>query len=408
MGARHFVLVALGACAVGACGSGSSAAGRNGDGDGPGADAATSSDGAAFIDAPSGGDTAGALEAGEAPDASGGSTDAAASGGGLPEPVPACSNPGAPIIAARDFLDAWGVNATVSAASAATTAAQLNRIGFRRIRAPLWAESLGSWQALASAMTAAAYTKPKLRFNALVDAYNNTSSITWDDQQPGLIAAGASGLLGSIEGPNEMNNAGVGNGSHGVNDTTDDTSSWAGATGNLYQWMHAIRAWRDGLTGTDAQAMKGVELIAPTISVGDYAMMPDLASLVDYGALHYYSGNGLQPSLGQASDNPGVGYFANVYASCQAAVSPGKPLVVSECGATTAPGGTYTQHAQAAYYLNRESRGRGHRCQALLLLRTGRSGHGHSRRYGGQLSPASSRAMERTRMRASPCIGSRA
>ena len=279
---------------------------------------------------------------------------AAAPDGALPEPVPSCSKPGAPVMAARDFLASWGVNASPSAATAATTAAQLNKIGFRRIRTQLWLQSLSDWQALQAAMKSAGYARPALRFDTLVDAYNN-NPVTWDDQKPGLIAAGASGLLGSIEGPNEMNNPSVGGGSHGVNDPTDQTTHWAGPTGNLSAWMTAIRAWRDGLSGSDAQALEGVDLIAPTIASGlqtDYQMLPDLGALVDDGTLHYYAGNGNQPSLEQGAYNAGVGYFANLYAWCQGAVSPTKPLVVSECGATTAPGGTYNLHAQAAYFLD--------------------------------------------------------
>jgi hypothetical protein len=304
-------------------------------------------------DAPAPDGSVGGGDSGHGPD--GGPLPGDAGGdGALPEPVPACSKPGAPVVAARDFLDSWGVNADTSASAATVTAAQLNKIGFRRIRTQLWLRALSDWKALQAAMVAGGYAKPALRFNTLVDAYNN-NKVTWDDQKAGLIAAGASGLLGSIEGPNEMNNASVGGGSHGVNDAADRTGNWAGPNGNLYQWMKAIRTWRDGLTGSDAQALGGVELIAPTIASGlqsDYQMLPDLGALVDYGTLHYYAGNGDQPSLGQGADNPGVGYFANLYAWCQGAMTKGKPLVVSECGATTAPGGSYTFHAQAAYFLN--------------------------------------------------------
>jgi hypothetical protein len=295
------------------------------------------------------------LDSGSVPDGGPLPGDAAGAGdGALLEPVPSCSKPGAPVMAARDFLDSWGVNASPSAATAASIAAHLNKIGFRRIRTQLWLQSLSDWQALQAAMKSGGYARPALRFDTLVDAYNN-NSVTWNDQKAGLIAAGASGLLGSIEGPNEMNNPSVGGGSHGVNDPADQTAHWAGPTGNLSAWMKAIRTWRDGLTGSDANALEGVELIAPTIASGlqtDYQMMPELSAFADEGTLHYYSGNGHQPSLEQGAYNAGVGYFANLYAWCKTAVSPTKPLVVSECGATTAPGGTYSLHAQAAYFLN--------------------------------------------------------
>ncbi len=305
----------------------------------------------------SSGDSAheGALDSGPLPDDAQlpGEAEAAGDGAAL-EPVPSCSKPGAPVMVARNFLASWGVNASPSAATAAATAAQLNKSGFRRIRTQLWIQSLSDWQALQAAMKSGGYAKPGLRFNTLVDAYNN-NTVTWTDQKAGLIAAGASGLLGSIEGPNEMNNPSVGGGSHGVNDSTDQTAHWAGPTGNLSAWMKAIRTWRDGLTGSDAQALEGVELIAPTIASGlqtDYQMLPERSALVDDGTLHYYAGNGHQPSVEQGADNPGVGYFANLYGWCKSAESPTKPLVVSECGATTAPGGTYSLHAQAAYFLN--------------------------------------------------------
>lgn len=350
---RSCVGIALLAALVSACGS--STTGSAPSEGGPGGDGAAPADSGASSDGGVTGDDATAADSGRATDGSPASSDASNHGdGAIPEPVPGCNAPGAPVRAARDFLDSWGVNAGVSASGAATTASQLHEIGFRRIRTQLWIETLADWQALQAAMTAGGYAKPALRFNTLVGAYNN-STITWDNQKAGLIAAGASGLLGSIEGPNEMNNPNVGMGSHGVNDPTDQTGSWAGPTGNVHNWMSAIRTWRDSLTGSDAKALAAVELIAPTIASGlqsDYQMLPDLGSLVDYGTMHYYAGSGLQPSLEQGADNPGVGYFANLYAWCRSAVSPAAPLVVSECGATTAPGGTYSLHAQAAYFLN--------------------------------------------------------
>ena len=107
--------------------------------------------------------------------------------------------------------------------------------------------------------------------------------------------------------------------------------------------------------GGDASAMAGVELIAPSIGTGlesDYAALPNVTDRVDFGNVHYYSAPAYQPNLEQGVDNPGVGYFANIYRWCQAAMTPNKPLVLTACGASTLPGQSYGRHAQAAYLLN--------------------------------------------------------
>ena len=275
---------------------------------------------------------------------------------------------------AREHLDSWGVNAGSNELNdVGVLADNLNEIGVRRIRTELEFNGIEQWQAVEAKLNDGHYAHPKLKINNLILAYNNAPGITWDSQQPHLLAAAATGLLTSIEGPNEMNNTYVGNGSHGVNDTADATADWAGPRGNVFAWADAIHAWKAGLAGDDAKHMANVEVLAPTIASGessDYAMLPDLTDVVDYGNIHYYAGSGLQPSLSFGVDNPGVGYFANLYSWCRAGMTPTKPLVMTEYGATTTPGADYSEYGQAAYILNQlhEAAGIGAKRQYIYTL----------------------------------------
>lgn len=317
----------------------------------------------------SGGETTGTGGSGGAP--SGATSTSASSGTGGQNS--ACIELPAGAVNARDHLDSWGVVTSPKSASGIhDLAAQLDEIGVRRLRSHLADTTVKLWQALQDEMKSAHHARPTIKYDDLVIAYNSDPA-TWSGQKAAILAAAAAGLLTSIEGPNEMNNYSTGGGTHGVDDTTDKTMDWAGPEGNVVAWMKAIHTWKAGLTGADAAAMAKVEVFAPTIATGlhdDYAMLPDLSGLVDFGNMHYYSGNGLQPSLGFGMDNAGVGYFANIYRWCQAAMTPKKRLVVSEMGATTPPGQAYGPHAQAAYILNQlhEAAGIGARYVYLYTL----------------------------------------
>ena len=263
------------------------------------------------------------------------------------------------LVRARDFLDAWGVVFDpTSTDDLATTAKRLDEIGVRRLRAQLSITGLDPWKTLQAQMKSQHFARPRLHFEALVNAYNGEPGATppsWTDQKGPLLDAARAGLLTAIEGPNEIGNPYVGHGSHGVEDTTDQTGNWAGPDGNLSHWATAIHAWKAGLSGADAAAMAGVQLVAPSIASGlhdDYRKLPDLTDRVDLGNLHFYAGNGLQPNVAFGADNPDVGYFANLYAWCRAGMTPTRPLVLSEYGASTPPGDQYSLHAQAAYVLN--------------------------------------------------------
>ncbi len=265
-------------------------------------------------------------------------------------------------INARDHLDAWGVVASPGGSqSPALVAASLDKIGVRRLRGHLATSSVELWQALQDRMIADGHARPTLKFNNLVVAYNEHPA-TWDEQKPEILAAAAAGLLTSIEGPNEMNNYSTGGGSHGVNDKVDKTQEWGGPAGNVFAWASAIHTWKAGLVGAEAEAMAAVEVFAPSIATGqsaDYADLPLLNALVDFGNVHFYAGNGHSPGLEQLDDNPEVGYFANIYHWYQAAATPGQAVVVSECGATTPPGEGYGLQGQAKYILDQLHDGAG-------------------------------------------------
>lgn len=148
----------------------------------------------------------------------------------------------------------------------------------------------------------------------------------------------------SIEGPNEINNREVGNGTHGPFDFSDQTANWPA---NSVAWARAISQWKKSTV-----SLSRIELFAPTIASGDpadYARLPDISSYITAGCLHFYAGNGRQPS------NFGGGNFAPIYDWYRAAASPGRPIVMSEWGQTTAVKagqGGCDSAAQAKYILN--------------------------------------------------------
>ena len=263
---------------------------------------------------------------------------------GLAWPKPAQAQGGAGTdrsVKAQDFMNTFGVNVHFGQNNYQNTQAiadALNILGFSRIRSTCEsAQDVSAWNDVAA--KAAGYFPAGLKADVLVTGYLNDPT-TFTNQQSTIPQI--AGLIETIEGPNEINNYGVGNGTHGPFDTTDQTQNFPS---NSAAWAQAIYNWKQGVG-----SLSQVKLLAPTIASGDpndYSKMPNVSSYVDSGSIHFYAGNGRQPS------GFGGGNFSALYDWDQAASSPGKSLAVTECGQTTAskPGQGGCDNATQAKYV---------------------------------------------------------
>jgi len=247
-------------------------------------------------------------------------------------------------IKAQDFLDTFGANVHFGEngyRNIPAVADALHRIGFSRVRSScVSASEVAAWKELA------ARTKPYfpggLKADVLIGGYLNAPNVTLKSQK--ALVPQIAGLIECIEGPNEINNYYVGNGTHGPGDRVDRTKDFADS---YAAWAKALYDWRKS-----TPALSKVTLLAPTIASGDpndYAALPNISPYVDSGNFHFYAGNGRQPS------GFGGGNFAAIDRWYGAAATPGKSLAVTEWGQTTAakPGqGGCDEATQARYILN--------------------------------------------------------
>ena len=253
---------------------------------------------------------------------------------------------------ARDLRNGWGVcgNPGIDAGIDAY-ATMLQRIGTSAIRSPLARDGrpIGpQFELLRLATARLDPGAPPPRLTAIVTAYLNDAATTWAMQQGALRTVAASGLLGAIEGPNEINNRVTGGGSHGPDDHADRTGPDA-YPANALAWAKVLDQFR-----RQTPQLRGVPLIAPSIASGlreDYARLPRLTGLVDAGNAHFYAGGGRQPGF-SIPPNPDVGSFATVLGWAQAAQLPGGPMWLTETGASTS--GNYARDgvSQAKYLAN--------------------------------------------------------
>ena len=247
-------------------------------------------------------------------------------------------------VKAQDFLDTFGVNVHFGDNNYRNTQAiadALNVIGWSRVRMACFGPSdVATWKDLTA--LGRPYFPGGLKADVLIIGYLNVPGITLTSQQ--ALVPQIADTVETIEGPNEINNAYVGGGTHGPGELTDRTKDFAH---NYAAWARAISEWRQS-----TPALSHVKLLAPTIASGDpkdYAALPDVSSYVDSGDLHFYAGNGREPS------NFGGGNFAAIYDWYKAAATPTKTVSVSEWGQTTAgkPGqGGCDEATQAKYVLN--------------------------------------------------------
>ena len=247
-------------------------------------------------------------------------------------------------IKAQDFLDTFGVNVHFGQNNYRNVQAMadaLNILGFSRVRGTCEsAADVAAWKDLAA--KASVYFPTGLKADVLVTGYLNAPDITLAGQQ--ALIPRIAGLIETIEGPNEINNVYVGHGTHGPTDFSDQTAHFAA---NSVAWSQALAQWQQR-----TPALSPVTLLAPSIASGapqDYARLPDISPFVGAGNIHFYAGNGRQPS------GFGGGNFAAICRWYQTAATPGKHLAVTECGQTTAgrPGqGGCDEATQAKYVLN--------------------------------------------------------
>ncbi|MGI4792461.1 MAG: fibronectin type III domain-containing protein [Janthinobacterium lividum] len=261
-------------------------------------------------------------------------------------------------VKALSFMNSFGVNVHFGVNNYQNTQAianALNIIGFSRIRSTCQnASDVSAWNDIASKTSG--YFPAGLKANVLVTGYMN-SPYSFSNQQPYMLQI--ANMMETIEGPNEIDNSGAGNGTHGPSDipygTPDGNGNFYPASdnqtlnyaSNSAAWAQAIFAWKQSIS-----SLSPVKLLAPTISIqdpADYASLPNISAYVDAGSIHFYAGNGRQPS------NFGGGNFSTIYNWDQSASTPGENLAVTECGQTTAslPGqGGCDNATQAKYILN--------------------------------------------------------
>lgn len=247
-------------------------------------------------------------------------------------------------IKAKDFMNTFGVNIHFGQnnyRNLQAVADALGSIGVSRVRCDCKNTSdVANWRALA------AKTKPYfpdgLKADVLITGYLNVPAVTLTSQES--VIPQIAPILESIEGPNEINNYDVGNGTHGPSDMFDQTRNYAA---NSLAWAKALWAWK-----STEKPLADVLLFAPSIASGlpeEYASLPDVSPYVSAGSLHFYAGNGREPS------NFGGGNFSALCDWYHAAAAPTQPLALTECGQTTAgrPGqGGCDEATQAKYILN--------------------------------------------------------
>ena len=266
---------------------------------------------------------------------------------------------------ARDLRNGWGVNAPFDAGSAGRTAAALGYLGTRWVRQQFSGDNRSAMTDLQAALVTAGVSDPTLRLQLLLNGYvNNAQAMPFTTQAAWMLSllgtTGPSGrsILAAVEGPNEMNNRYVGNGSRGPNDTTDKTgqepsgpmgvSPNAVADANFVDWATQLHAFR-----VAHPELAGVEVLSPTVIYflgADFPSDLNVSGLVDYGTYHYYAG---VTGTGGVPSQPGnPGNLTRTYGYTQAGICPGLPMVMSEGGASTETGtGGYSQRGAARYHL---------------------------------------------------------
>lgn len=228
-------------------------------------------------------------------------------------------------IRAQDFRDTFGANIHLGDNAYADTQAlvdALSLIGFARVRVGCADDTeVAAWKEIAR--KAAPHFPAGLKGDVIVLGYLNAPDVTFVSQQTAI--AKIPELIETLEGPNEINLYAVGNGAHGPFDFTDQTTHFPE---NYVAWAKAMADWKAA-----TPSLSRAKLIAPTIASGDpadYARLSDVSPYVFAGNLHFYAGDGRQPS------NFGGGNFVPITDWYRAAATPNKPVVVSEWGQTTA------------------------------------------------------------------------
>ena len=217
----------------------------------------------------------------------------------------------------------------------------LNIIGWKRIRGScINAAEVAAWKELS--VKSLPYFSGGLKADVLLIGYLNAPDVTLESQR--VPVSQIADIVESIEGPNEINNYVTGNGTHAPADLSDQTTRFAA---NSQAWAKAVYDWKKSIP-----ALSHARLVAPSIASGDpddYSKLPNISQHVDMGNIHFYAGNGRQPS------NFGGGNFSAIHNWYQAAATPNKSLVVTEWGQTTASKigqGGCDDATQAKYILN--------------------------------------------------------
>ena len=247
-------------------------------------------------------------------------------------------------IRAQDFKNTFGANVHFGENGYRDTKALadgLNLVGFSRIRSSCVDDTqVASWKDVAQ--KAVPFFPAGLKGDVIILGYLNAPDVTFAGQQAAI--AKIPRLIETLEGPNEINLYDVGSGAHGPFDFIDQTTHFRE---NYAAWAKAMAEWKAA-----TPSLSRAKLLAPTIASGDpadYAKLPDVSPYVFAGTLHFYAGDGREPS------NYGGGNFVPIYDWYRAAATPNKPVAVTEWGQTSASKsgqGGCDEATQAKYILN--------------------------------------------------------
>ena len=269
----------------------------------------------------------------------------------------------ATVIEARKIRNGWGCNIPFDGSNSDNIAQALSYLGTRWVRFQFSGNNSSALQGIQNALVANNVPDPNLKLQLLLNGYiANANTNTLANQQSWILnnvlpINGANGntILKCVEGPNEMNNVNVGQGSRGPNDQTNKTgngdlsSNSSIANANLVDWATQVATFK-----ANNSVLSGVEIISGTVVYfyqGDWPPSElNVTNYTDFATEHYYAG--ATGTTGVPSYPPNPGNFTHRYSSAQAGLSPGRSLVQSEGGASTESGtGGYTDFAAAVYQI---------------------------------------------------------
>lgn len=257
------------------------------------------------------------------------------------------------VVNARNIRNGWGVNTGETDSNAVTA---LKYIQTRLVRMQIDGDITGIIQGFQDNLVSGNAFDPNLRLQLLLNDYRNAAGNTLTLSKQWILN-GISKIKGpnntmvlkAIEGPNEMNNGGVGGGARGPDDNIDKTGAGQQTTvidpiaiANFLDWAQQVHQFRQDNLGV----LSSVELISGTLlnyTAANWPTTANVSAYVDYPCMHYYAGpHNSVPCLAANPDN-----FERMYSFALAGLGPGMSMVQSEGGFSSEIGG-YAQDGRSS------------------------------------------------------------